>query len=193
MKSLGLAAAALCGCVLLPVSLTRPAHGGEYRGDVPTRYGAGVVAGASYNPRGVSFLMINGFALYDYDRVWRHLAPEPLRFKVEGNAGIAFFESEVKLTVAADMLALLYLGIPGKPRVRPYGEAGIGIIYTDFRVEGQGLRVNFNPQAGVGMEFDTAAAGTWYAAVRLHHVSNANLADENRGINSLVVTLGRFF
>ena len=72
-------------------------------------------------------------------------------------------------------------------------EGGIGVIYTDFQVEGQGLRFNFNPQLGIGAEFPRESKKPYFAALRLHHISNAGLDDENRGINSVVFMVGRFF
>jgi len=70
-----------------------------------------------------------------------------------------------------------------------YGLAGIGLIYTDFQVEGQGLDVNFNPQFGIGADFYE----NYYFQIRWHHISNANLHEDNTGINSLVLHAGIYF
>lgn len=160
---------------------------------VPTRYGMGGNLGLVYDPGGdYDFVQLNGFALFDYDAVWPHRAPEALRFKVEANAG-ATVEPRVRAIVSANMLALYYFDFWRTANLRPYGEAGIGLIYTDFQVKGQGLRVNFNPQLGIGTEIGCGNGPPWFAALRLHHVSNAGLHKDNRGINSVVLQVGFFF
>ena len=83
--------------------------------------------------------------------------------------------------------------LPYTLRLRPYLEGGIGVIYTDFQVEGQGSRFNFNPQIGIGTEFKTDSGPPFFATIRLSHISNAGLNDENRGVNSFLLMIGRFF
>jgi len=159
----------------------------------PDRYGAALGLGKSYDPHGhIAFALVSGFALFDYDRVWPHRAPEPLRFKVEGSLGVADWP-EARAMASAGILALYYLDGLAAGRWRPYAEAGVGLVYTDFRVKGQGLRLNFNPQAGIGAEVRTGAGPPWLLALRGHHVSNGGIDDENRGINSVLIQVGRFF
>lgn len=160
--------------------------------EVPDRYGLGVSLGHAYDPDQIDFVQFSGFALFDYDRVWRHPAPEALRFKIEANAGVTT-APHVRAMVSANMFACYYLEPLSTVRLKPYAEAGIGLIYTDFRVSGQGWRVNFNPQAGVGTEIAAGDGPPWFAALRLHHLSNGGLYHENRGVNSVVLTVGRFF
>ena len=95
------------------------------------------------------------------------------------------------MITSANILAQYYLG-GGSGRFRPYVEAGIGLIYTDFQVEGQGLRFNFNPQAGLGCDLRTGGGVVWFTNLRLHHLSNGGLYDDNRGINSVLVQVGRY-
>jgi hypothetical protein len=33
----------------------------------------------------------------------------------------------------------------------------------------------------------------FFGAIRLSHISNAGLHDDNRGVNSVVIMIGRFF
>jgi hypothetical protein len=95
--------------------------------------------------------------------------------------------------VSVGMMALYYLEFLSSQRMNPYVEGGIGVIYTDFQVEGQGLRFNFNPQIGIGTEFQFNSGAPFFSAIRLMHMSNAGLDSENRGLNSIVCIFGRFF
>ena len=160
---------------------------------VPTRFALGGNLGLVYDPNNkIDFVQIVGLALFDYDTVWPHRAPQALRFKVEANLGLTT-APKTRAIASANILALYFLDRLRTNRLHPYAEAGIGLIYTDFQVDGQGLRINFNPQAGIGTEIETSRYGDWFAAFRLHHVSNADLHRDNRGINSVVLSLGRFF
>lgn len=161
--------------------------------NIPDRYGIGMTCGNTYAPgNDISFALMTGFVLFDYEKIWGHKAPQDLRFKVEGNLGGAV-RPDKRLMTSANIFALYYLGSLYSAIIRPYIEGGIGFIYTDFQVEGQGLRFNFNPQAGIGAEFAVNPGFTMFAAFRLHHISNAGLNHDNRGINSVTFTLGRLF
>ena len=156
----------------------------------PTRAGAALSCGVSYSPSGVDFCLLTGILLFDYDRVWPHRAPESLRFRVEYSLG-ATLEPQTRLMTSANMIAQFYYPGTSAGGVRPYLGGGIGIIYTDFKVEGQGLRFNFNPLITAGVEFGPDPA--WFTEARLHHVSNGGLDDENVGVNSVQFMLGRYF
>ena len=173
-----------------------PAYGEDDEDEhVATRYGLSLAYGNTYDPTGdIGFLLLSGVALFDYDRIWPHRAPQALRFKVEGAAG-ATVKSEFRGRFMASIsaFALYYLDQLSGKGIRPYIEGGIGVIYTDFQVEGQGLRFNFNPQLGIGAEFPSESKKPYFASLRLHHISNAGIDDENTGINSVLFTFGRFF
>ena len=156
-----------------------------------TRYGVATLHGRSYDPEKIGLSILQGFALFDYDRVFWHPAPDNLRLKLEGNIGVTTV-GRGRSFGSLNMLALYYLDIPGY-RWRPFGEAGIGLIYTDFHVEGQGLHLNFNPQLGAGVEIPLGERSALFAGVRLHHLSNGDLHDDNRGINSWLGMLGWIF
>jgi hypothetical protein len=115
-----------------------------------------------------------------------------LRLKIETNLGIST-DGRRRALLGVNLLALLYLENFSISRWTPYVEAGIGLIYTDFRVAGQGLHLNFNPQAGAGLMYALPGGGALTTALRLHHISNANLYPENRGINSALLLLGYLF
>lgn len=158
----------------------------------PTRYGVAVLSGMAYDPDTFGIGLVQGYALFDYDRVFWHEAPDDLRFRVEANFGLAGREGH-RAMASINMLAFKYLDSYAAGQWRPYVEAGIGVIYTDFQVDGQGLRFNFNPQAGAGVEWTRTDGHTLQAGVRVHHISNGELHEDNRGINSALLMVGWLF
>jgi hypothetical protein len=149
--------------------------------------------GNSYDPvRDIRFILFTGFALYDYEKVWHQKHPKELCFKVEGAVG-STVQPHARAVASLSMLALYYLPAFAGPQLRPYVEAGIGVIYTDFQVPDQGLRINFNPQLGLGTEVVTENSGNFLVALRMHHLSNGGLHHDNRGVNSLILQIGRYF
>lgn len=160
----------------------------------PTQSGISLNSGYTYDPSdNTFFIQTSVFKLYDYDRIWKHKAPDNLRFKVEGSLGSALFEDDTRCIANAGILALLYLDKFKTDHIKPYLEAGIGIIYTDYRVQGQDYRLNFNPQAGFGVEFNRKGKQNRFVSFRLHHISNGGLGSINRGQNSIVFTFGQYF
>lgn len=160
---------------------------------VPDRFGMSLDIANTYDPEhDISFAIVKGFGLFDYGKVWHQDRPKELCFKVEGGLG-ATFRPKTLAVASLGMLALYYVDRIATPQLRSYFEAGIGVIYTDFRVKGQGLRFNFNPQLGIGVELPRKNGPGSFVALRLHHLSNGNLYHDNRGVNSLVLQVGRFF
>lgn len=158
-----------------------------------TRYALAINGGHAYSPTNeIQFIQGAVIALFDYDKVWPHSAPEPLRFKVEATVGMAITPHGRPL-MSLNMLALYFIDPLTTSTLRPYIEAGIGGIYNDFQVKGQGSRINFNPQLGFGSEIISNDGPPWFIACRLHHISNGGLDDDNRGINSALIQIGRFF
>ncbi len=166
---------------------------GVSREGIPDRYGLSILWGTMAEPvRGRTFFLANGFALLDYERVWGHRAPPGLRFKIEASLG-GSADDRFRLMASAGIMAFQYLPLPKIRAVHPYIEAGVGLIYSDFRVRGQGLNVNFNPQAGLGFEVGRDEDRPWILALRVHHMSNGGLHPDNRGVNSGVIQIGRYF
>ena len=164
--------------------------GREY---LPTRYGISMTGGNSFHPESdISYYLMSGFVMFDYDRVWKHRAPDPLRFKVEGSVGAARYK-KTRLVTSVNIFAVYYLDFIKGPNVKPFLEGGIGIIYSDFQIRGQGLRINFNPQLGVGAEFKAGKDDIFFFSLRLHHISNGGLDNENTGIDSVMGVLGYYF
>ncbi len=157
------------------------------------RYGLAAQIGNTYDPvNDIGFVMLNGFVLFDRERLCGYSLPERLRLKVEGNFGSTITPYK-KLMVSTDVLALFYLkSLPFKI-FRPYVEAGVGVIYTDFQIKGQGLRFNFNPLFGIGTEIKTVSGAVYQITFRIQHFSNGSLNHDNEGVNSLSLVVGKFF
>jgi len=189
VKRLVIVAAFIAAGALVPDS-SRAAAAKSTPALEPTRAGLAFSCGVSYSPSGVDFCLLTGILLFDYDRVWPHKAPESLRFRVEYSLG-AIVEPETRLMTSANMIAQFYYPGTSAGRVRPYLGGGIGIIYTDFKVEGQGWKINFNPLLGAGVEFGPDPA--LFLDVRLHHISNGGLDEENTGVNSVQLMFGHYF
>lgn len=178
---------------LFMVAMAGQAWGaGEY---AETKTGASLNLGYTYDPSdGIWFSQISLFKLYDYDRIWPHKAPGALRFKVEGSIGPSFTEnSDIRLNASVNIFALYYLTRFETSVIKPYVEAGIGVMYTDYQVSGQDYRFNFNPQLGIGMEFKQDNKAFSFLAIRLHHLSNGGIGSTNRGLNSIVGLFGYYF
>lgn len=159
---------------------------------VPTRHGLALSYGNSFHPDSkIGFILLNYLVMFDYDKIWPHAAPENLRFKLEFSLG-STTTPENRPMGSAVMMALYYLDILESASVRPYIEGGVGLIYTGFRVEGQGSRLNFNPKAGFGFEFPIGGQSL-FTSLRWEHVSNAYLNKDNTSIDSVVLMLGAYF
>ena len=183
----------MLGWCLLPCGSSADETIALHEERAPDRFGMSVELANVYDPgHDISFALVTAFGLFDYGTVWHQDRPKELCFKVEGALG-STFRPDTKAMASLGMAALYYVDRLASPQFRPYFEGGIGIIYTDFRVEGQGLRINFNPQLGIGAERLNKGAPSSFAALKLHHVSNGNLYHDNRGINSLALQIGSFF
>ncbi|MCG6878914.1 MAG: acyloxyacyl hydrolase [Deltaproteobacteria bacterium] len=160
--------------------------------EVPTRFGFGLSYGNSFHPDSkIGFILANYLVMFDYDKIWPHSAPENLRFKLEFSLGSTTTPENWPMGSAA-MMALYYLDFLDSEAVRPYIEGGIGLIYTGFRVEGQGSRLNFNPKAGFGFEFPIGRESL-FTSLRWDHLSNAYLNEDNTSIDSVVLMFGAYF
>jgi hypothetical protein len=176
---------------IIPPGYAVPGHAFDL--NAPQHVGIGLTAGSSYDPSpAFAFALLHGMAVYDYEDVMQHPAPADLRFKFEGSIGLSD-HAQPRLLAAGHIFAQYYLSDLAYGALHPYIEGGIGLIYTDFQIKDQGLRLNFNPQAGIGVEWRTPSGPRWYTALRAWHVSNGGLHNDNRGINGVVVQCGRIF
>jgi lipid A 3-O-deacylase len=82
-------------------------------------------------------------------------------------------------------------------RLRPFVEAGAGVVWTDLgdRIPEKGSQFNFNLQVGAGLSYFVAPTTSINLSYRFQHISNAGTADPNHGIDAGVVLIGvsKFF
>ena len=71
-----------------------------------------------------------------------------------------------------------------------YVDAGAGLLYTSSDVPDHGSSFNFTPQAGIGFTFDIGQNNRLMIGGRWFHVSNANIYDENPGLDSAMLYVG---
>jgi len=74
-------------------------------------------------------------------------------------------------------------------RVVPYAEIAGGVLFTTQPVPLGTSRVNFTPQAAVGLHF-LGGHFNWTVEVRYLHISNAGLTSPNPGVNTVEARLG---
>ena len=167
--------------------------------DAPGRHSpmnaVSVITGYTYDPaEDIWFGQAVLSRLYDIDGIVGFKMPENLRFKLEGAFGASHVDNgKTRANIGAGIMALYYLDAIRTPTLRPYIEGGSGVVYTDYQVRGQDFRFNFNSQGGIGVEIRQNDAPPWFMAVRINHISNAAIGDENRGLNAVLVNIGRFF
>jgi lipid A 3-O-deacylase len=74
-----------------------------------------------------------------------------------------------------------------------YVDGGAGMLGTTANVPPGTISFNFTPQAGVGATFEIADDTRLFVGVRLHHVSNANIGDQNFGLDNIMAYAGVSF
>jgi hypothetical protein len=93
-------------------------------------------------------------------------------------------------TYIAGVTALLrYNFVQPEARFIPYVQAGAGVVYNDvYREESQdaiGQAIEFTPQGSIGIRCLFSPNWSVDIEAMYHHISNANLARRNDGINAL--------
>ena len=74
----------------------------------------------------------------------------------------------------------------------PYWDFGAGVSWTDLapRIPEQSTQFNFLLEVGPGLQYFITERSAFNMAVRLHHISNANIGNRNTGINSILGLVG---
>lgn len=68
-----------------------------------------------------------------------------------------------------------------------YLDGGAGFLKTSDDVPPHGSNYNFTPQAGIGFTIEIGGQMRAMTGIRWHHISNANSADSNPGLDSLMI------
>jgi opacity protein-like surface antigen len=125
------------------------------------------------------------------------MGPEWLRGNLEVmiEPTLMYLDSAVGSSTVVGLSALARWILTGKGRLRPYFEAGVGVLLGETALQQTDCDVNFLLQAGPGILLvlsDTTALTVGY---RFQHISNASLCSFNPGINSsaLYVGISRLF
>ena len=157
------------------------------------RIGLSYIAGQMIDPNNDSYVNAISFSyLTPYSLLVATTAPEYIRLRSE----LAFARVNNQINgvyTSAVFMAVRYLNKTPDTTWRPYIEAGIGLSYASYRIEGQAYKVNFNPQIGFGTDYTTSAGNTYFSSFRLSHFSNGSLNHDNKGINTLNLSFGRYF
>lgn len=114
-----------------------------------------------------------------------------LEFVAEGFLSYVRQDSEDRYAIGVTPLIAYNLKDFGK--VIPFIELGSGILYTNLDPEGFGSRFDFTPQAGFGIRYRIGRGTFLKFFYRIHHVSNANLKEDNLGIDSHLFSVGIAF
>ncbi|MFO7800733.1 MAG: acyloxyacyl hydrolase [Desulfovermiculus sp.] len=113
-----------------------------------------------------------------------HFSPE-----VEGGGGLWF--SSDKTGIHADITPMLRYTVHGDWGITPFLEGGLGVTYIsyeEFADQELGSHFQFRDVFGLGMEFGSARQYSLHA--RYVHYSNADLADENDGMDFWLLSVG---
>ena len=102
----------------------------------------------------------------------------------------AFIVFEEKTTYAASLTLLFRHYLAPNHRLRPFMTLGAGALYAEDQVPIGTSRLNFTPQIGFGLAFPHGPRRVYSFEYRFHHISNANQADYNPGINSSYLQFG---
>lgn len=172
-------------CCLLPVSPSVASESGS-----PNLAAFSLKAGNLFTPNDhTHFTLLTYSSLRPYTLLLDEPAHEMLKTKYELSIGYADGDYSGTM-VSANMIAHRYLTPPSKG-ARLYLEGGIGLIYTKFKIPGQGLHLNFNPLMGIGFDLGDARNRRYFVSLRISHISNGGFDRHNKWSDSLVLSIGR--
>jgi opacity protein-like surface antigen len=86
--------------------------------------------------------------------------------------------------MAGATIWLRYNFVPCQSRFAPFVQAGAGGTYTDINPRLVGQDFNFNLDLGAGVRYLLSPHWSVNLEYRYQHISNANMADRNLGVNA---------
>lgn len=120
------------------------------------------------------------------------IGPRPLRgqFAVSLEVLPVFLMFEEQTSYGASFTLLFRHYFAPRSRWRPFVSFGAGALFSTDPIPAGTARVNFTPQVGAGVAFAHNARTMIFCEYRVHHISNADIADYNPGINSSYFQFG---
>ncbi|UCF56039.1 MAG: acyloxyacyl hydrolase [Deltaproteobacteria bacterium] len=122
-------------------------------------------------------------------RIWDRFGSS--EFLIEGFLSYARQESENRY--ASGITSLLVHSFKPLGKTVFFLELGVGILYTNLNPKNFGSSFNFTPQGGIGVRYKIGPGRFLKFSYRFHHISNAGIDEDNRGINSHFFALGISF
>jgi hypothetical protein len=117
--------------------------------------------------------------------------PEPVRGALELMLEPTLMDLRSERDVATSVgVSALGRWVIGESRVRPYLEAGLGMLFGAGPRQHSDCSVNFLLQTGPGLLVVLSERTVLAAGYRFQHISNASACDLNVGLNSSAVYLG---
>lgn len=164
---------------------------GAHAGDPPARWDwdfglqAGYLFGVTNNSQAVTFMPRAGRILWTSGSA----TPGVVSFGVEG-IFTHFYETNSAMELGGGPY-LRWRWV--RPRVQPYAEVGVGMLYNDLKNFSLSSRVLFSVNGAVGVEIpvtDRIGVTTGY---RFRHISNAGQDEINPGLNTNIFCTGVTF
>ncbi|HOJ32070.1 MAG TPA: acyloxyacyl hydrolase [Candidatus Hydrogenedentes bacterium] len=120
-----------------------------------------------------------------FSRAVLGLKAYPLFLYREKNDGCG--DSDLIYGAGAGICARIYA--KRDARTGLFAEVSISPIWHSDYLEGNGSRVNFLSEVGLGYDFDNE----WHVALKWEHFSNARLNGDNAGVNGIALAVGYRF
>lgn len=102
-----------------------------------------------------------------------------------------FTYDQPETNIEAGVAFLIKVGfVPKTWRFQPYFKGGIGLSYMTLRTHEQGEKFNFIEYGSMGAHYFIDDNWALTAEYRFRHLSNADMASPNKGINTKFVIAG---
>jgi opacity protein-like surface antigen len=130
--------------------------------------------------------------LFSRGKVFTHLTEKTtLGYALEGILSYALQEREDRYIVG--LTPLLNCNFNNDTSFMPYIEVGLGVVLTNLDPFRFGGTFGFTPQLGLGIRYAISTKSFFKISYRFHHISNADLKEANRSIDSNFLFIGYSF
>lgn len=179
--------------MLLNMSATALAHAGDLFQKGATEIGVSVGLGDNFHTSSLGGNVEEDIEFLSLMFSWAKVFKErdrgrSFQFAVEGFVSHAEQEGESRRVVGA--IPFFVYNFKNAGKIIAFAEAGLGLVYTDLDPERFGSRFNFTLQAGIGFRYRLSHKRFFRFSYRFHHISNAGLDEDNRGIDSNFLIFG---